>query len=243
MEPHQFVDRFFLSQSKLLDQTMADERDSNTLYTFLNCLHTAGDRLKEDFACDIRKHPEFKLLRIIRNYFHHVGDVESVQLKVCIKPGVAASHSEHLIIPLETFARSVRSFIEKNTLPPDNKTAAKKRAFVDAELASISEIYDYTADLLANLELFCNKRSLKLDGVVHELGCDIFKFVFNITNIVADECRAINELSQKTVITQIDRSFTATNNMKKRDLICLPNLVPITTTKGFAYFKTVELAT
>src|SRR5690606_17173458 len=75
MENYSFIDRFFHSQYELLDLTKAVGRDSNTLYTFLNNLHTTADRLKEEFDCDIKGYPEFKILRLIRNYFHHVGDV------------------------------------------------------------------------------------------------------------------------------------------------------------------------
>jgi len=242
MENYSFIDRFFHSQYELLDLTKAVGRDSNTLYTFLNNLHTTADRLKEEFDCDIKGYPEFKILRLIRNYFHHVGDVEEIRLKVYVERNVIVSHAEHLIIPLETFAKSVKSFIDKNSLPENNRNYAKKKAFVDKEMAAISELFDYTADLLANLEMFCNKPSLKLDGVVYELGFDMYKFVFNITNIVADKCREIEQLNEKKIIAELDCSYTADNNIGKHDAFCHPNRVPITTTQGFVYPETIESA-
>lgn len=242
MEEYKFIDRFFHSQYELMDLTKTDRRDYNTLYTFLNCLHTTADRLKEDFDCDIKIYPEFKILRLIRNYFHHVGDVEDVRLKVCIEPSVIVSHSEHIIIPLETFAKSVKSFIDKNSLPPSNKNYERKMSFVSSEMAAISEIYDYTNDLLNNLELCCNKPSLKLDGVVYELGFDVFKFAFNMVNIVADKCREIDILKDKQIVTELDESYTTNNNIKKYDVYCHPSHVPITTTQGFIYAKNIELA-
>ncbi|WP_416879563.1 hypothetical protein [Litorimonas sp.] len=242
MENYRFIDRFFHSQYELLDLTETEGRDSNTLYTFLNNLHTTADRLKEEFDCDIKGSPEFKILRLIRNYFHHVGDVEEIRLKVYVERNVIISHAEHLIIPLETFAKSVKSFIDKNSLPKSNRNYAKKKAFVDKEMAAISELFDYTADLLANLEVFCNKPSLKLDGVVYELGFDMYKFVYNVTNIVADKCREIEQLNEKKVIAELDWSYTADNNIGKHDVFCHPNRVPITTTQGFVYPETIESA-
>lgn len=240
MEQYRFIDRFFHSQYELLDLTKAESRDSNTLYTFLNCLHTAADRLKEELGCDIKVYPEFKVLRLVRNYFHHVGDVEEVRLQVFVEPNVIVSHSEHLIIPLETFAKSVKSFIDKNSLPEHHKNSAKKKAFVDKEMSSISEIFDYTADLLANLELFCNKPSLKLDGVIYELGFDLYKFIFNITNIVADKCRKIDQLKEKNVVAGLDWSYTANGNIGKYDAHCHPNKVLVTTTQGFVFPTKIE---
>ncbi|WP_370203228.1 hypothetical protein [Alloalcanivorax venustensis] len=242
MEKYRFIDRFFHSQYELLDLTKAEGRDSNTLYTFLNNLHTTADRLKEEFFCDIKGCPEFKLLRLIRNYFHHIGDVEETRLEVYVEPNVIVSHAEHLIIPLETFAKSVKSFIDKNSLPENSKNYAKKKAFIEKEMAVISELFDYAADLLANLEVYSNKPSLKLDGVVYELGFDMHKFVFNITNIVADKCREIDQLNGKKVVSELDWSYTADNNIGKHDVFCHPNRVPITTTQGFVYPESIESA-
>lgn len=242
MEQYQFIDRFFHSQYELLDLTKTERRDSNTLYTFLNNLRTTADRLKEGFGCDIKMYPEFKVLRLIRNYFHHVGDVEEIRVTVNVEPNMIVSHAEHLIIPLETFAKSVKSFLEKNSLPENNRNYAKKKAFIDSEMAVMSELFEYTADLLANFEVFCNKPSLKLDGVVYELGFDIYKFVFNITNIVADKCREIDQLNEKQVVAELGWSYTANNNIGKHDVFCHPNQVPITTTQGFVYPKAIESA-
>lgn len=242
MEQYLFIDRFFHSQSELLDLTKTDDRDSNTLYTFLNCLHTTADRLKDEFGCDIKEYPEFKILRLIRNYFHHVGDVEEIRLKVIVGQNVIVSHSEHLIIPLETFAKSVKSFINKNSLPEQHKNYAAKKAFIHREMSSISDIFDYTADLLANLEMFCNKPSLKLDGVVCELGFDMYKFVFNITNVIADKCREIDHLKEKKVVVDLGRSYASSKNIGKYDVYCYSNNTPITTTQGFVFPIKIEAA-
>lgn len=242
MEQTKFIDRFFHSQYELLDFTKIENRDANSLYTFLNNMHTTADRLKEDFDCDIKSSPDFKILRLIRNYFHHVGDVDEVRLNVVVEPGVMVSHQEHLLIPLETFAKSVKSFIDKNTLPEGHKNHKKKQDFVVNEINAISEIFDYTQDLLQNMEAMCNKPSLKLDGVVYELGFDMYKSVYNVTNIIADKCRSIEALKNKSVIVNLGSSYTAANNIGKHDVFCHPNQVPITTTEGFIYPKSIEAA-
>ncbi|QGL71672.1 hypothetical protein NIPOLPBK_02766 [Stenotrophomonas maltophilia] len=241
MENHKFIDRFFQSQRELLDPSATNERDSNTLYTFLNCLHTTADRLKEDFNCDIKCYPEFKILRLIRNYFHHVGDVEEIRLKVLARKNVMASHSEHLIIPLETFAKSVKSFMDKTIPAQDDKKYHAKKKYFESEMASISKMFAYTDDLLNNLEETCNKPSLKLDGVNYELGFDIFKFCYNISNIIADKCRELDGIRQKKIIAQLESSRTSKNNIEKYDILCHPGQAPITTTKGFIYANKIEL--
>lgn len=240
MENHLFIDRFFHSQYELLDINNKDRRDSNTLYTFLNNLHSTGDRLKDEFDCDIKIYPEFKILRLIRNYFHHVGDVNDVRFEVYAQSNVITSHSEHLIIPLETYAKSVKSFIDNNLPAEGSRNYANKLKFVTSEMAAISEINDYTNELLRNLIRFCDKPSLKLDGVVYELGFDIYKYVYNIANIVADKCREIELLKTKKVIIELDSSYTAKNNIGKYDVISPVDSVPITTTKGFVYPKKIE---
>lgn len=60
----------------------------------------------------------------------------------------------------------------------------------------------------------------------------MYKFVYNVTNIVADKCREIEQLNEKKVIAELDWSYTADNNIGKHDVFCHPNRVPITTTQG-----------
>ncbi|WP_339443020.1 hypothetical protein [Pseudomonas hunanensis] len=242
MEKHTFIDRYFHSQRELLDFRHVEERDINTLFTYLNNLHSTADKLLELFKCNIKTAPEFKMLRLIRNYSHHVGDVDEIRLQVIVGENVMVSHSQHLLIPLEVLAKSVKSFIA-NTVPgKNNKNYDAKVRFVKKEMDDIAEIFDYTADLMEYLDMYCDKPSLKLDGVIYELGLDIYKFVFNITNIITDKCREIPELKDKKVIEELDWSYRAENNIGKRDVFCSPSNVPITTMQGFIYAKDIALA-
>jgi hypothetical protein len=241
-EKHTFIDRYFHSQQELLDFRFEGRRDINTLFTYLNNLHSLADKLKELFGCNIKAIPEFKLLRMVRNYFHHIGDVDEIRLNVRIEPGIVVSHSQHIIVPLEVFAISVKSFIDNNTVDKKNRSYAAKQRYIFEEMAAISLIYDDCAELLRNLDLFCRKPSLCLDGVMYELGFDMFKFIYNITNEIADSCRAIDALKDKRVVKELDESYTAANNIAKRDVLCSPETIPITTTEGFVYARQVSRA-
>ncbi|HIF9258761.1 TPA: hypothetical protein ACX6RA_001817 [Photobacterium damselae] len=85
----------------------------NALFTYLNNLHSTADKLKDSFNCNIKDFPDFKLLRIVRNYFHHVDDVEDVRLLVSFEENVQFERVQHLIIPAETIARSINVVVNK----------------------------------------------------------------------------------------------------------------------------------
>lgn len=106
MEQNTFVDRFFHSSCELTDFRKTGERDINTLFSFLNNLHSLQDRVREQFGKTISQHPEFKLLRIIRNYHHHVGDVDEFRV-FNTRNEFSFSHSEMIIIPLFVVAKAI----------------------------------------------------------------------------------------------------------------------------------------
>lgn len=239
---HTFIDRYFDSQRTLLGLETIDKHDVNSLFTYLNNLHSTADKLKELFDCNIKDYPDFKLLRIIRNYFHHVGDIDDARMLVLVEESVHFDRTQHLIIPLETFAKSVKSFIDNAMVPESNKQYKKKLKYVSKEMSSISECYSYNKDLLNNMEVFCNKPSLKLDGEVYELGCDLFRFIFNVTNLIADHCKKIEELASKPIVRELGNDYSVSNNIDKIDMFCTPDKVPITTTQGMIYAKKVGLA-
>lgn len=242
MENHTFIDRYFHSQNELLDIRFSENRDINSLFTYLNNLHSTADKLKDLFGCNIKNFPEFKMLRIIRNYFHHVGDVDETRLYVTVDKDIIVSHAQHLIIPLEIFAKSVKSFIDNSTVSEGHKNYQKKIDYVSKEMASITECFDYCTDILSNMDACCNKPSLKLDGRIYELGFDMYKLVYNVSNLIADKSRSISELSSKSVVLDLDDTYTVSNNIGKYDVLCRPDAVPIMTMEGFIYPKNIELA-
>ncbi|WP_023604654.1 hypothetical protein [Aliivibrio logei] len=127
-------------------------------------------------------------------------------------------------------------------VPEHNRQYKKKLQFVSKEISSIKIIVSHCDDILSDMTTYCNKPSLKLDGVDYELGFDMYKFIYNITNIIADKCREIDDLSCKSVITELGDEYSISNNIGKIDMYCSPNTISITTTQGMVYATKVELA-
>ena len=237
-----FIDRYFESQRALLSLDTIDKHDVNGLFTYLNNLHSTADKLNELFNVNIKDFPDFKLLRIVRNYFHHVGDVNEVRMLVSIEENVYFERTQHLIIPLDTFAKSVKSFIDNTMVPEGHKQYQRKIRYVSREMASISECYSYNSDILNNMEVCCNHPSLKLDGCIYELGFDLFRPIHNVTNLIAERSKEVKELAAKPIIKDLGSEFALSNNIDRMDLFCTLDKIPITTTQGMIYAKKVELA-
>ncbi|MBA0157224.1 hypothetical protein [Pectobacterium versatile] len=218
MEQNTFVDRFFHSSCELTDFRKTGERDINTLFSFLNNLHSLQDRVREQFGKTISQHPEFKLLRIIRNYHHHVGDVDEFRV-FNTRNEFSFSHSEMIIIPLFVVAKAIVN--------------AKKRPIGEKEIKAISEFIDNFEHISERDSFFSEERYLINKGKKYYPGFDIYKCVYNITNIIADICRDIPELSIKECITTLDETYTSANNIDKLNLFCHAGEVPFLTTEGY----------
>lgn len=238
VEKYTFIDRYFHSQYELLDIRQTEERDINTLFSYLENLHATGDKLKDMFGVNIKSKPEFKLLRLIRNYFHHVGDVDEIRLYVSVDKEFINSHLEHFIIPLEIYAKSLKSFIDKNTVKETNKNYERKLDYVGKEIASIITCCDCQS-MISELPLYCDSPSITINNNEYALGFDIYKFIYNITNEISDICRNIDELCSKQVISNLDDSYTCTNNIEKNDLMCRASDVPALTTQGYVFSSSV----
>lgn len=241
MNTHTFIDRYFQSHSELVDVRFSEERDINTLFTYLENLHSTADKLKDQFDSNIKDVPEFKLLRVIRNYFHHVGDIDELRMFVSLDKDVLCSHSEHIIISLELFAKSFKSFIDNGTVKKENRNYQRKLNYVSREVASIMSCCD-CGEMIRDLPKYCDKPKLKLDGSTYELGFDLFRFIYNITNCIADICNNISDLCAKDVVRELDSTYTASNNIDKADLLSRASNVPTLTTKGFITAEKVEAA-
>ena len=234
MENFTFIDRYFHSQKELVDIRQYEQRDINSLFSYLNNLHSLSDKFREHFNITLSNYPEFKILRILRNFFHHVGDIDEKRMFVNLQQDVSVYHLEQIIIPLRIWAESINNFVDKNTLPRTDKRFKNKQKYVNKEFDSILDICD-CVDIIRNPKLFCKPLLLKCDGVVVELGFDIFKFVYNISNIIADECRKIPVLAQKKVILALDESYNISNNIPKHDLSIHAGANCILTTEGYIF--------
>lgn len=223
LEENKFIDRYFESESVLLNIKYAEKRTMTTFMNYLENLHSVADKLKDKFECNIKDVPEFVILRVIRNYFHHVDDIEEYSMFVnCDELGIY-EQNRHLIISMKDFAKSIKSF-EKNTR---NKNYYKKQVEI------MSEFIEYW--IFDQINELCNLQKFLVDNndEEYEMGIDLFKYVYNISNIIADRCRAIEVLKNKEVIKGLEYTYTEEYNIPKRDSLRLPGKIPLLTTKGF----------
>lgn len=224
MDTNKFIDRYFESESILLKIEHNEQKNINTLLTYLENLHSIGDKLKDKYQCNIKDIPEFVILRIIRNYFHHVDDIEDYSMFVELEEWEIFEYNRHLVISLKDFAKSLKNFIDKSN-----------KKYLDKQIELITEFIEI--DIVNNVEQFCDLKEVVIDENKYELGIDIFKYVYNISNIVADKCRNIDELKNKQIILNLEVTYSEEYNIPKRDYIGMPGNIPIMTTKGFIFPK------
>jgi len=241
MESFKFVDMYFHSQNEIVDIRESELRDINTLFSYLNNLHSLADKMKDKFDIKLANYPEFKVLRILRNYFHHVDDIDELRIYVNLEHNVSPYHLEQMIIPMRVWAESASNFVSKNTVPESHGRYKDKQKFIKKEFDSILDICD-CVDVLNDPKAYCTPLLLKCDDEVIELGFDIFKFIYNISNVIADECRKIPELASKKVIKELDDSYCEDNNILKYDLMLSPGVNCILTTNGFIYPSSINKA-
>ncbi|WP_304545981.1 hypothetical protein [Sulfurimonas microaerophilic] len=225
MEDNRFIDRYFESEAILLKIENTEKRSMTTFMNYLENLHSVGDKLRDKFNCNIKNIPEFVILRIIRNYFHHVEDIEEYSIFVELEEWAVYHNNRHLIISIQDFAKAIKSFINNN----------KNKKYVEKQIELACEYIEY--EIINNVDIFSNSAELLIDNKIYELGIDIFKYVYNISNIIADECREIELLKDKEVIKNLEETYTKDFNIPKQDLLCMPGNIPIMTTEGLIFPK------
>ncbi|WP_055034319.1 hypothetical protein [Vibrio metoecus] len=233
--------KYFHSQHELLDMRNKDERDINTLSTYLTQLHSIADKLRNNFDINLSKYPEFRVLRVMRNYMHHVDDVEETRVYVTLQPEVSLYHTEHVIVPISFWAKCLKNLIETNTRPEGHPQYASKKKFLDKELAGITDICD-CFEVIESLDAFCKPARLKCDGVIIELGFDIYKFVYNMSNIIVHEFSEHTDLAFILDEVDIDGTYSIDNNIPKYDLFSRPGINCILTTQGYIFPTRIEPA-
>lgn len=224
MEDNRFIDMYFESEAILLKIDYSEKKNMTTFMTYLENLHSVGDKLRDKFDCKINNIAEFIILRIVRNYFHHVDDIKEYSIFVDVGNKGIYEHDRHLIISMKDFAKAIKDFRDNN-----------KNEYVEKQFKIINKFIDY--ELLDKVDVLSNLPKFTVDNnnEVLESGIDLFKYVYNISNIIADKCRNIETLKNKEVIKNLEETYTEFYNIPKRDFRCHPNDIPILTTKGF-YF-------
>ncbi|MCT7568102.1 hypothetical protein [Aliarcobacter butzleri] len=228
MEEHIFIDRYFESEAIILKLENSNKHNMTTFMNYLENLHSLADKLKDRFDCNIKNIPEFVILRIIRNYFHHKDDIQEYSVFVELEEGYTYENTKHLIISMKDFAKAIKDF----------KDNTKNKEYIDEQIELMSKFIDF--GILDKVDEFVNLPKFTIDGKeeILEFGIDLFKYIYNISNIIADECREITSLKNKEVILKLEDTYTKHFNIGKRDLRLHPNnRVPIVTTKGFRFPK------
>ncbi|HEK0666395.1 TPA: hypothetical protein SMP26_001887 [Proteus mirabilis] len=220
---HKYIDRFFESSFELMDTRFSEKRDGNTLYSFLNNLHSLNDRINKDFKITLTHYPEFKLLKHLRNYYHHEGDVNEIRVFFNCK-GLILSHIEMMIIPTHIIAKAFRLFFS-GKMP---KWKIEEKEALIEYCHDLSYIFD-------NLDGFCNDPKLYHNGEFYSSGFDLYSSIYNVTNIISNICRDIPELCIKPIIKNLDATYDIKNNIEKKNLICPLGVKPVLTTKGFIF--------
>lgn len=228
MTPNNFINRYFESEAILLKIDYSEKRSMTTFMNYLENLHSLADKLKDKFGCSIKDVPEFIVLRVIRNYFHHVDDIEEYSLQVEFEEWGIYENNRHLIISLKNFAKALKNFIDNS----------KNKKYLEKQLELIGEFIEY--EFITKVDEIINIAKISIDGKAYEVGIDIFKYVYNISNIIADECRKIDELKDMDVIINLEETYTKEYNIPKRDLLCMPGNLPIMTTEGLIFPKNRE---
>lgn len=166
MDNYKYVDRFFESNFKLMDVRYADKRDGSTLLTFLNNLHSFNDRLKKDFERDLLNHPEFKILKHLRNYYHHQGDVDEIRVFFSGK-GMIFSHAEMIIIPIHIVAKALREVMSGKRKLSKIK-GVEERQLLISYCQDLSYVFD-------DLDGFANDPKFPHKGEFYSAGFDLYK--------------------------------------------------------------------
>lgn len=227
MEDDRYLDKYFENEAILLKIEYSEKRTMATFMNYLESLHSVADKLKNNFDCNIKDTPEFVILRVVRNYFHHVNDIKDYSMFVEFEEWGIYENKKHLIISIKDLAKSIKSFRD-NT---------KDKKYFDKQIEIMSIFIEN--EILLRFDEFSTFPKFTVDdnNEVYEVGIDLFKYVYNISNIIADRCREIEELKSKKVICELEETYTSLYNIGKRDLFVMPSNVPILTTKGFVFPK------
>lgn len=231
MNNNKFLDIYFENEAILLKAEYSEKRSLGTLLNYLNSLHSTADKLKDKFNCDIKNIPEFIILRVIRNYFHHVNDNDIDEYSFCVELEEWGIYENkiHIIISLNDLLKAIKHFMNQNM---------RNEKYLKKQITLMQEFLDN--DFFDNIDELLTIDEILIDDKKYQLGVDIFKYVYNISNFIADKCREIDEVKNQTVIKNLHFTYTVSNNIPKNDFIGCVEKLPIMTTVGVVFPKDVK---
>lgn len=228
MNNNKFLDIYFENEAILLKDEYLEKRSLGSLLNYLNSLHSTADKLKDKFNCNIKNIPEFIILRVIRNYFHHVNDndIDECSFYVELEEWGIYENKIHLIISLNDLLKAIKHFMGQNQ---------KNAQYLKKQITLMKEFLDN--DFFENINELLTIDMILIDDKKYQLGVDIFKYVYNISNFIADKCKEIDEIKNQFVIKNLHFTYTASNNIPKNDFIGCVEKLPIMTTVGVVFPK------
>jgi hypothetical protein len=228
MNNNKFLDIYFENEAILLKAEYSEKRSLGTLLNYLNSLHSTADKLKDKFNCDIKNIPEFIILRVIRNYFHHVNDNDIDEYSFCVELEEWGIYENkiHIIISLNDLLKAIKHLKNQNM---------RNEKYLKKQITLMQEFLDN--DFFDNIDELLTIDEILIDDKKYQLGVDIFKYVYNISNFIADKCREIDEVKNQPVIKNLHFTYTVSNNIPKNDFIGCVEKLPIMTTVGIVFPK------
>ena len=111
----------------------------------------------------------------------------------------------------------------------------KNAQYLKKQITLMKEFLDN--DFFENIDELLTIDRVLIDDKKYHLGIDIFKYVYNISNFIADKCREIDEVKNQSVIKNIHFTYTSLNNIPKNDFVGCVEKLPIMTTVGIVFPK------
>jgi hypothetical protein len=162
------VDRFYRSYSKYLEYY-----DNDSLFMLFNSLHSLNDRLKSEYDLNLFEIEEFIVLKAIRNYIHHQGEMLNKLTSSTITK----------IQPIQTdlmfMCLIMKPDLEKAINEIPNKFRDEHKKVIENHVhfyGSVVNIGHVIFNMAAKLMVFLDKNSIegKSDEYTKNFNCMVF---------------------------------------------------------------------
>ncbi len=147
------VDRFYRSYSKYLESY-----DEDTLFIVLSSLHSLNDRLKTDHSLNLFDMDEFVVLKAIRNYIHHQGEIS------CKLTTFPATKIQSIQTDIAFMCLIMKSDIDKAIEGIPKKYRKEHEAIIESTVhyyGSVVNLGPVIFNMAAKLMVFLDENSIK----------------------------------------------------------------------------------